>query len=54
MSVIPRSWGLDEGLKIPRHKIPACYEMLRRASDLAVSCEEDNENLGSIKERGIS
>lgn len=36
-------WGLVA------HRKPACYEMLHRASDMAVSCEKGNKPSGSKK-----
>jgi len=42
-------WRLGEGFITIHFKCPVCYEMLRRASDLARSWEHGNEPVGSIK-----
>jgi hypothetical protein len=41
--------GWAEKLTAAHGKIPACYEMLQRASDLASYCEYGHEPSGSIK-----
>jgi hypothetical protein len=45
----PPAWGFGEVLTTPHRKIPACYEMLHRASELEGCCEHGNEPLGSVK-----
>jgi hypothetical protein len=44
------SWGFGVRLKTHDHKKRACYEMLHSVSELACSCEHDNENSGSVKD----
>jgi hypothetical protein len=45
----PPAWGLGRGLTTLHCKVPPFYKMLLRASELAGSCEPNNELSGSIK-----
>jgi hypothetical protein len=45
----PPAWGFGGTLKPPQCIKTACYEILQRASDFAVTCENANEPSGSTK-----